>query len=42
MVLEIAANLVPMFIELENGEKESRLTSVTIPKEFEHPLMLSR
>lgn len=41
-VLEIAADLVPMFIELDDGEKESRLTSVTIPKEFEYPLMLSR
>ena len=41
-VLEIAADLVPMLIELEDGEKESKSTSVTIPKEFEHPLMLSR
>ena len=41
-VLEIAADLVPMLIELEDGKKESRSTSVIIPKEFEHPLMLSR
>ena len=41
-VLEIAADLVPMLIELEDGEKESKSTSVTIPNEFEHPLMLSR
>jgi predicted RNase H-like HicB family nuclease len=41
-VLEIAADLVPMLIELDDGKKESKPTSVVIPKEFEHPLMLSR
>jgi predicted RNase H-like HicB family nuclease len=35
-VLEIAADLVPMFIELEEGGKQAGLTSVTIPKEFEY------
>jgi hypothetical protein len=41
-VLEIAADLVPVLIELEDGEKAGKSTSVTIPKEFEYPLMLSR
>jgi len=41
-VLEIAADLVPMLIELEDGMNGSKSTSVVIPNEFEHPLMLSR
>ena len=41
-VLAIAADLVPLLLELENGEMESQSISVVIPKEFEYPLILSR
>jgi predicted RNase H-like HicB family nuclease len=41
-VLEIAADLVPLFMELENMEPQSKPISVTIPKEFEYPLIVSQ
>jgi predicted RNase H-like HicB family nuclease len=41
-VVAIAADLVPLLLELENGETNSQSISVVIPKEFEYPLILSR
>jgi hypothetical protein len=41
-VLAIAADLVPLLLELEDEKTEAKPISVVIPKEFEYPLILSR
>jgi predicted RNase H-like HicB family nuclease len=41
-VLEIAADLVPLLLELGDTKMESKSISVIIPKEFEYPLILNR
>jgi hypothetical protein len=41
-VLEIAADLVPLLLGLEDEKTEAKPVSVVIPKEFEYPLILSR
>ena len=41
-VLEIAADLVPLLLELDDGKTESNPISVVIPKEFKYPLIVSR
>ena len=41
-VLEIAADLVPLLLELDDKKTESTPISVLIPKEFEHPLIVIR
>ena len=41
-VLEIAADLVPLLLELGDRKMESKSVSVIIPNEFEYPLILKR
>ena len=41
-VLAIAADLVPLLLELGDEKMQSKSISVIIPKEFEYPLILRR